>query len=487
LSMRNSETTRGKILKSAVWTTGARLVGQGVTLITTLVLARLLVKEDFGLMAMTLTYSGFVDNFIDLGFLSAIIQAKEIKQKQLNACFWVLTAGAILVCSVSLAGSSLISRAFAEARVKSLIETLALSLLLIPIQIVCKGILSRELRIDTIAKVELVAGLVRAVSSVMLAFVGFGVWSLISGYMIEKVLLAVCYPVAARWYPRLSYDNDGIKQLFGFGANVTLGAVLWYIFNQADYLIIGRLLGAATLGIYSMANQIASGVYQFLAMTWNRVVYPVFSRYQKSDQLGAIFEKTSAFFALVTWPICIGLAATAPDIVRVLLGAKWEPAVAPLRMLAVVTGIRTVSGLVPTLLNSVGHPEENVKVNFFSCIVFSAAFYGAAKWMGLQGVLLAWIILYPIRYFVLLGIVFRYVRVPAMRYAKAHVGTMVSVVLMFFAVVFMTRITTTWNSPLRLTASILLGATIYFGLQVFLSRNLIGQFVAYAKGQAYPT
>jgi teichuronic acid exporter len=480
-----TETTRTKVLRSAVWTTGAKILGQCTTLITTFVLVRLLMKEDFGLMAMALTYSGFIDNFIDFGFLSAIIQAKEVTSRQLNSCFWFLMTGVLFVGGASFWGAALIAQMFAEPRIKSMIEVLALLLLLIPVQIICRGLLSKALRLDTIAKLELSASITRASTSVVFAYTGAGVWSLLYGYMAEKVMLAAVFPIAAKWRPRFEYELSGVRQLLSFGMNVSAGTILWYIFNQSDVFIIGRLLGAETLGVYSVALQIATGIYQFLCTTWSRIVYPLFSKYQQSKQLATLFVKTSSFFALVTFPLCLGLAAMAPDIVRVLLGERWVMATFPLQMLSIMTAFRTVSSLVPSLLNSIGRPGENIKVNLFSCVIFTGTFYVAARWIGLDGVLWSWVILYPLRYLVLLAIAFKFIQLPAATYAKAHLGTIAATALMFFVVVMVRGIGIGWHIYIRMALCVILGAVTYLGLQAFLSRKLIAEFLSFIKGPVY--
>ncbi len=150
-------------------------------------------------------------------------------------------------------------------------------------------------------------------------------------------------------------------------------------------------------------------------------------------------------------------------------------------MLCIVTVIRTVSGLVPSLLNSIGHPYENVKVNVYSCIIFTGTFYWAAKWMGLDGILWSWVILYPARYLVLLTIAHKLIRLPVLTYMKWQIGTIVATVLMFFVIVLLNHIGTGWNIYVRMSSCILLGAVTYLGLQAFLSRKLIAEFLAFFK------
>jgi len=480
-TIKSTATIKKRVLNSALWTTGAKLIGQGVTLVSTLVLARLLQKEDFGLMAMALTYTGLVDNFVDFGFLSAIIQAKELNAKQLNSCFWFLMVAVLLVSGVSVLGAQQIARLFAEPRLEMLVTVMALSLLFIPPQIISRGIFSRNLRLDTVARIELIAGLIRALITVMYAYSGSGVWSLVYGYMAEKVMLAISLPIIAKWSPRLEYEPDGVKRLLSFGANVTASSLLWYLFNKADVLIVGRLLGAGTLGVYSIALQVATSIYQFIYVAWNRIAYPLFSRYQQSDQLVSVFYKTSSLLAFFAFPACIGLAAIAPDVVTVLFGARWEAAAVPIQFISVVTAIRSISSLLPSLLNSIGQPGVNVKVNFYSFIIFSGMFYLAATWMGLTGVLWAWVILYPLRHMVLLIIACKLTQLTFREYMSWHLGTAVSAVIMFFTVELMGSMGADWNIYVRMSACIALGAIFYTILQTFISRKLTEVLFALVK------
>jgi O-antigen/teichoic acid export membrane protein len=481
------DTIKRNVIRSTLWAGGTRVLSQGVTLFTTIVLARLLMKEDFGLMAMVLTYTGFIDTFIDCGFLSAIIQIKEISHKLLTSCFWFLLTGAILVGLATIIFAPFVAHLFKEPRLQALLPIMVLALLCVPSQIVCKGILSRNIQIDLIVKLELIAGLIRSGISIFFAYSGAAVWSLVYGYLFEKLALAITLPLYAKWYPRFHFDKQGIQKLLSFGMHTTTSGILWYFFNQADVFIIGRLLGAGTLGIYTMASQFAAGIYQFLSLTVNRVAYPLFSKYQQSQQLIMIFIKTSAFFGFFTFPLCIGLAAIAPDVITVLLGNSWKMATFPLQMLSLVTVIRTVSNLVPSLFNSIGHPYENVKVNVYSCIVFPVTFYWAAKWMGLSGILWSWVILYPLRYVVLLAIAYKLIRLPVITYVKWQLGTVVATVFMFFVVFLISHIGTSWNIYVRLALCITCGAISYLASQFFLSKRLIMELLSFIKKPAYQT
>lgn len=472
-TVKSSETIKVRVLSSALWSTISKLVGQSITLGSTLILARLLQKEDFGLMAMALTYTGLVDNFVDFGFLSAIIQAKEISSKLLNSCFWFLMVSVLVVCGASVLGASHIAHLFAEPRLKTMIAVMAMSLVFIPSQIICRGIFSRDMRIDTMALIELVAGVMRALITVVFAYRGAGVWSLVYGYFAEKVMLSVAFPIMAKWRPRLEYDSDGVRGILLFGANVSVSSLLWYLFNKSDVFIVGRLLGAGTLGIYSIALQVATSIYQFIYVAWNRIAYPLFSRYQQSDQLIPVFYKTSALLSFFAFPACIGLAAIAPDVVTVLFGEQWAAATVPIQFISVVTAIRSISSLLPSLLNSIGHPNENVKVNFYSFILFSGMFYLSATWHGLNGVLWAWVILYPIRHMVLLSIACKLTQLSFLEYVRWHLGSTVSTVIMFFTVVFVSSMGADWNIYVRLSVCIACGAAVYTVLQAFISKKLM--------------
>lgn len=476
-----AESTRRKVLRSTLWTTQSKILSQALGFVTTLVLARLLDRDDFGLMAMALSFIGLVETIVDLGFLSAIIQAREIQRKQLSSCFWVLSALSLAVALVALVGAPWVSRAFAEAGVTGLVRWLTPLFLLAPLNIICKGILSRELRLDTLARIELYACIPKMALAVLLAAAGFGVYSLVLSYVLERVLQTLWCVIAARWYPRFEFDRNSVGHFLGFGSRVTASSLLWYIYTRADVFIIGRVLGADILGVYTIAAQFPQTIARLVPTTWQRVAYPIFALYQQSPELKQLVIQASSLLFLVCLPLFAGLAAIAPDIIFVMFGPRWFDAVFPLQMLSAVAAIETLTGTLPVVLNAIGRPGVNTLINVMAVVVFPAGYYLGAQYGGLEGVLWASIAVYLYRFLAFLILTCRFLELSLWSYARDHLGSFAAAFVMFFGVVFLHRSGGEWNIYLRLVSCIGFGVISYLALLFITSRQQIGQFMAYIR------
>lgn len=449
--------------------------------ICTLVLSRLLKRDDFGLMAMALSVMGLVETFVDLGFLSAIIQAKDIQRTQLSSCFWLLMAMSVFVSLAGLTAAPLIALAFAEERMSSLMYWLAPLFLLAPLTITSKGVLSRELRLDVVARIDLFSGFLKMMLSIILAFLGFGVFSLVYGYVIERILLAFCYSFAACWFPRIEYAKESVKPFLRFGIKATSSSLLWYLYTRADIFVIGRVLGAEILGIYTIAAQFPQTVARLVPSTWQRIAYPLFARHQHSTDLKQIVVRASSLLILVCLPLFAGMVAIAPDLIEALFGARWQGAVFPLRMLAIVAAIETITGTLPVVLNAIGRPGVNTLVNLMAVAIFPASYYFSANCWGIEGVLIASIVAYLYRFFSYFYLVFHFLKLDSLLYAKEHFGAFVSAAAMIACVVVANWFAADWNIHLRMASCIIVGAISYISVSFITSRKLINYLISYVR------
>jgi len=478
----SKEVKKGGALRSVVWTSLAKGVSQALTLITTIILARILSANDFGLMAMAIVYMGLVDNIIDFGFLSAIIQRKAIDKDLLSSCFWFLAVMAVLLWSITFIASPVIAGFFEEEQLISIIGALSVVFLAVPSQILSRGILARELQLDLIAKVELFTSIVRFSTAILLALENYGVWSLVYAYMVEKLMLAILLPVLARWYPSFTYDFRKVKPLLVFGTKITGSRILWYIYNRIDFIIIGRLLGAEVLGVYSIANQFAKSILQFATIAFYRVIFPLYTRLQDDTlQLKKMFLRTSVLLLTLTMPLFLGMAAVAEYMIPVVLGDGWENAIIALQVLSVVAAMQAVLGLGPQLINAVGKPGVNIYLNLFNVIIMSAGFYIGAKLSGVNGVLVAWLIIVPVQYLLVMNLISRIIELPVIEYVRHHYRSVITGVMMFLFVTLMDDFYSEWSNINKLVVSIGLGAGFYILIQFLICREIFNEL----KGMVY--
>ncbi|MCE7902431.1 MAG: lipopolysaccharide biosynthesis protein [Gammaproteobacteria bacterium PRO9] len=468
----NPQPVTGGIAQAARWTGVSKALGQLATFGTTLVVARWILREDFGLFALALAYVALIDIVVDLGFVAALIQRPKISQDELSSCFWLLCGtSAVLFVIGEVAAPVALAAAFSDDRLVLVIRTVSIAFLVVPVTVLCSGLLARNLRLETLAKIEIASALSRCTVTLALAYRGYGVMSLVIGFLADRILLSGMAFAVTGWRPSLVWRRNQIREIVAFGAQVFLSRILWYFYSKLDTLIIGRLLGLEVLGLYSMAGQIAGAFFQFVSSAYYRLAYPVFAQLQGSPELGRQVLKFSNYLAIVALPVFLGISATAHDIVGALLDQRWAGVAVPLQVLAAVGVVQTLSGLLPQATNAMGKPGLNTMVNLVSVPVFAAGFYLGALYFGMKGVLVAWVILVPLRFALIILLSCPLLQIPVAQYVRASAGPVISALVMVVVVYGLGLAMHGWAQLPRLGILVVVGAAIYVVASLFLYRD----------------
>lgn len=468
----NLQSSSAGIVRSVRWTGISKAVVQLSTAATTLIVARWILRDDFGLFALALAYVALVDIFVDFGFVAALIQRQNVNQDQLSSCFWLLCATSATLFAVGeTIAPVVIARIFDDARLTLVIQIVSIAFLVVPITVICSGLLSRRLRLDTLAKTEIAGGLIRCLVTLGFAYRGFGVMSLVFGFLADRLLLGGLLFLVTGWRPSFVWRGQDIREIMAFGSQVFVGKLLWYMYSKLDTLIIGRLLGLEVLGLYSMAAQLAGAFYQFVSSAYYRIAFPVLAQLQLSPMLASQFLKFSRYLTIVALPVFVGIVVTSHDIVAVFLDQRWVGVAVPLQVLAAVAAIQTMSGLLGQASNAVGRPRLSTMINLASIPLFASGFYlGALTW-GINGVLGAWIVLIPIRFLVTIVLTCRLLKVSPTAYVFANSGPVVAVLGMSGLVTGVAILMSDWNPLPRLLSLVMVGAASYAGMSILLYRE----------------
>jgi len=204
-------------------------------------------------------------------------------------------------------------------------------------------------------------------------------------------------PYLAGWRPRIVMPGRHALSLLKFGIHVSLGALLWFAWSNADYAVVSKLIGPAALGYYALAFQLISLPVQKLTGNVNQAVYPLYCRIQHDRALlRDWYLRVTALLSLLGMPVLGGMAIVANDAFALVLGEKWLPAVVPFQVLAVVGMLMTVSYSLSPLINALGRPDINLRYTIISTIILPSGFVIFGLAYGLVGICWAWLILYPL-------------------------------------------------------------------------------------------
>jgi O-antigen/teichoic acid export membrane protein len=346
------------------------------------VLTRLLSRSDFGLMAMIVTIVGFAQVYADMGFSGAIIYRQDATRDQLSTLYW-MNLVASFVIFLAVAGSSPLVAVFHEPGLRRPMLWASLLFLVTPVGQQFQMLLQKELLFKRLGLIEITASFIGLGVAVASGIAHQGVYALIWAQLAlatTKATLLASYGWR-RWRPHLHVRFADLKGYVGFGAYQMGERSIYYWAANIDYLLIGRFLGAAPLGLYTIAFQLVVVPVNKLSPVLTRVAFPVFSRRQHDDAaLRRGYCELIELVAFVTFPLLIGLAVTGPVAVKALFGAAWLPSVVLVRLLVPMGMMMTIGSPSGSLYLAKGRADVGFWYNVVNTAVVVAALYVAVHY-----------------------------------------------------------------------------------------------------------
>ncbi|MEX0801341.1 MAG: MOP flippase family protein [Dehalococcoidia bacterium] len=381
-----------------IWSAGARIVYQALQFVVTVVLARLLVPEDFGLIAMIAVFTGFASIFVDFGLAAAIIQRKEVEERHLSSAFWLNVAAGIALTAIVAALAPALSALYGESRLLPLILVMAASFALGSIGIVQKALLTRAMNFRRLGAIEVTAALVGGGTAITAALMGFGVWSLVIQLFVAAGIRLVLLWSLSDWRPHLILEREAVQELWRFSRNLAGFSAVNYWSRNADNFLIGKFVGASGLGIYSRAYSLMLMPLEQISAVTARVMFPALSRIQEDrPRVKRAYLRAVGIIGLLSFPVTAGLLVVAEPFVLTLYGAKWREVVPVLQILCIAGLIQPVSATVGWIYTSQGRTDWLFRWGLVSSGTTLLAFGIGIMW-GVHGVAVA----YAIRTYVLL-------------------------------------------------------------------------------------
>ena len=368
------------------WSAASKYGAMCVQFSVSLLLARLLAPEYFGLIGMATVVTGFAKTLKSLGFNAAIIQRKDLDQALLSTLFWVNVGFCGFITLMVILASPVATWIYQDDRVAPLVAVLALNILINSFATVPSSLLQRRLEFKKLAIREIGGVTASAVVGITCALSGFGVWSLALASITYSVTNVVLLNVVEPFWPSWTIDRLRLMECLKFGLNITGYNIFNYFSKHADSLIIGVFLGPLALGYYSLAYRFMQLPRNSMSRLIARVLFPKLSELQDADEkLARAFLRTVCAVAIVTFPAMAGLALLADPFIHVFLGMKWLPAAPIVSMLAVVGAIQSLTFLSGPIYLSKGRADWMFRWGIFVSITYVISFLVGVRW-GLNGV-----------------------------------------------------------------------------------------------------
>lgn len=360
------------IAKLAIWDLTGRVANYFVIFIISVILTRLLSPSEFGAYGIVLSVISLSAIFVDLGFRSAIIQARETSQEQLSTIFFInlVIAGLLILLFSSFSG--LIESFYQIEGLRNYIVFASLLFALNALALIPSGLLQKNLELKTISIINTVTALLSGIIAVSFAYYGYKVWALIIQQLANAALSLLGFAYFARWLPSFCFDLPSIKKLWQYGSKLLLSGILDTTFTRLDVFIIGKLFPIQTLGYYNRAQALDNLVRSFSASTTTSVAFPLIAK--MSDDI----DKTRKFYvmclniiAFLSFLLIGVLFLTCFDIVIILFTEKWLIVGNYFRIMSVTGFVFPVSALMVNIISARGNSKAFLRLEIIKkCILF---------------------------------------------------------------------------------------------------------------------
>lgn len=318
---------KDKTIKGVGWSAADAFLGQGVTFIVGIVLARLLSPAEYGLIGICIIFTTVLSGIVDSGFSTALIRRKDVTDDDYNTMFITNMTISILMFVGLYGCSPLIAIFFERPELVTILRVMGLILIIQALSITQVTILTKRIDFKTKTKASLFSAVCSGLIGIFMAFNGFGVWSLVGQLLSKQTLYTMALWILNRWCPKLKFSRDSFHYMWGFGWKMMLSGLLSNIWAELYQVVVGKFYSPSTLGQYTRAKEYASLFSANFTSIIQRVSFPTLSELQDTEErLVYAYRKIIKLSMFITTLCMFFLAAVSEPFIYCLIGSKWSDA-----------------------------------------------------------------------------------------------------------------------------------------------------------------
>jgi O-antigen/teichoic acid export membrane protein len=469
---------------------GATLGLRLISIVSGILLARILDPKDFGIVALAQVVLGTTNLFSGFGLGAAIVQSLEDRGKVAYQSFVITAVSGLALFVVIFLNARIFAGFLGSPQVTSVLQWMSLTVLLAAWSIVPEALLQKDLLFGRVSGAMVVSELLYVGIALSLAYLGAGLWSLVYASLARSVMtLALLWFFCPgwEWVKPKPWDGPLMKRLLGFGIHSTGGGVVTFFYSIIDNLIVGKWLGAVALGYYSKAYDFTRRTVDQVTNVVGAVLLPSYAKIQTdSPRLSRAYLKSLRLISFLVVPVSTGLFITGPEMVETLLGEKWLPMVSTFQILSLAALVKPLSATTSALFLSTGRPAYNLRAGLV-VVAIMLPLIVLLMGFGIEGVAFA----------VLCAQIggFAYNMFQVRSVLERTASRMISAIAPALgAAAVMLTVIALLKAPLRnlagggqtvatLGALVLIGALVYGGLLFMLQRALLLEMVSLSLGR----
>lgn len=363
---------KDKTISGIFWSLLQGVGGKGITFVVMIILARLLTPEIFGLIGMLMIFIQVSQALVVAGFNQALIQKKDTDEEDYSSVFWINLGMSLLLYAIIFFCAPLIANFYDQPILTELARVLSLVFVINAFSYVQEARLSKEMRFKTLTIVSIPSTVIGGGVAVVMAVMGYGVWSIVALQLVTRFAYAVQIWFYAKWKPLFTYNAVKVKQLFSFGSKLMIAAVINTIYNNIYLVIIGKFFPLSAVGYYQNADNLVKVPSSTISGALSKVVFPVFSSIQdEDDRLKIGYKKIIQQVLFLLTPAFVLAAVLAEPLFRFVFTEKWLPAVPYFQILCVVGILYPLNLYNINIINVKGRSDLTLKLGIIKKIILT--------------------------------------------------------------------------------------------------------------------
>lgn len=330
----SQDNVKGMAVHGVMWTMVEKYSGQIIQFAISVILARILTPDEYGLIGMLAVFMGISTVFIDGGFSAALIQLKDRSGRDVSTVFYINVAMALLIYAALALSAPAIAGFYAQPSLTPIVRVYCLTLIINALASTSQTLLAIDIDFKTTTKISLTAALISGAIGVAIAYGGWGVWALVWQSLASAAISCTLSFWFVRWWPKEGFSTDSFRRLFSFSSKLFVATLISAVYDNFFGVLIGKKFSSAALGFYNRAYQFNQLLNNNVTSVLGRVSYPLLSKIQNEDErLMGIYRRYIQISAFLTFPLLLLLCGVAKPLILLLLTDKWAPSIILLQVL----------------------------------------------------------------------------------------------------------------------------------------------------------
>lgn len=400
----SEQNLRNKTIKGVGWSFTGSLLGQGITFLVGIVLARMLSPEEYGLIGIIMIFILISESIVNSGLSSALIRKQDVSDLDFDTVFTANLILSFIMYAVLFVCAPLVSIFFEMPQLTDLLRVMGIVVIINAMSLVPMTKLSKAVDFKRLTFCTIIGAVMSGMVGIGMAYAGFGVWALVGQQIAQQFFYTGVLWITTRWLPSLRFSTDSFKELWGFGWKLLVSGLINTVWNEIYKVVIGKCYTPATLGQYTQAHFYSDLFSRNMSNVIQRVSYPVLSKMQDDkERMKQAYRQVIKVTMLVTFVLMFGLAGCAKNFILVLIGEQWLPCVGYLQILCFSMALYPLHAINLNMLQVQGRSDLFLKLEIIKkCIGIIPLLLGifiSIYWMLLGSVVVGWFAYYLNAYY----------------------------------------------------------------------------------------